>query len=235
MTATTDPTKAHPAQFSGIILEHIAPIIDGWDLPVHDPFAGTGVRLGRLCDSLHLPFTGTELEPEFIVDPRVLQGDSTEARSYPISFDRVTTDRLSYVIVTSPSYPNGMADHFRARDQSERHTYRQAIANIRGEDRELHEHNMGRYSARAGRKAMELHMDIARRCVAHWPDRAIVNVSDFIVAGEVFDYAQRWVELLEDDHGYEIVMNLAVATPRQRHGANGAARVDHETILVAVR
>jgi hypothetical protein len=53
-----------------------------WDLPVHDPFAGTGERLGALCDTLGLTFTGTEIEPEFARDRRVHAGDSAEAGTY---------------------------------------------------------------------------------------------------------------------------------------------------------
>ena len=49
------------------ILDAIAPVIADLGLPVHDPFAGTGERLGRLCDRLGLPFTGREIEPEFLV------------------------------------------------------------------------------------------------------------------------------------------------------------------------
>src|SRR5690606_14377285 len=96
-------------------------------------------RLGELCDRLGLVFTGTELEPEFIADPRVRPGDSTMAQTYPAH---------EHAVVTSPAYPNGMTDHFRARDASRRHTYRQALATVLGHDRPLHPNNMGRWGNR---------------------------------------------------------------------------------------
>src|SRR5687768_13659268 len=126
--------KRHPAQYSPEVIEAITPILAEWNAPVLDPFAGTGVRLGWLCDQLGLPYMGIEIEPEFIVDPRVVNGDAT---------DGFTASEWT-VIVTSPVYPNGIADHFKASDTKGRHTYRAALADIAGEDRELHPNNMGR-------------------------------------------------------------------------------------------
>jgi hypothetical protein len=215
----------HPAKFSDEILAVIAPLLRAQPLAVHDPFAGTGERLGKLCDQLGLPFTGTEIEPEFARDARVRGGDSTDPATYPRGY--------RYCVVTSPPYPNGMSDHFKASNLN-RHTYRQALAQILGHDRPLHPNNMGRYGIRYGEQQLRRHYEIARRCVQHWPDHVIVNVSDFIVAGEVHPVVDRWHELLED-RGYRIVETIPVETPRQRHGANGQARVDHEAVLVATR
>jgi hypothetical protein len=226
--------KHHPAQFSPEVIDILRHLLTYMaPLPVHDPFAGPGVRLGRLCDELDLIFTGTEIEPEFIVDPRVHEDDSTRAWSYPGTHPDQRPG--AFRIVTSPVYPNGMADHFNAQDDSKRHTYRQGLANINGYDRELHEANMGRYTARAGKKALTLHLDIAERCVRHWAAAkapVILNVSDFIVAGERFELVTQWWQLLQD-HGYTIVRSIEVQTRRQRHGANGDLRVDHETIVIA--
>ncbi len=218
-------SQHHPAQFSPEILDVIAPIVVKWGLPVHDPFAGPGARLGRLCDEHGLAFTGTEIEAPFIEDHRVQPGDSTMPLTYP---------GRPYAIVTSPAYPNGMADHFRARDDSERHTYRQARAAIVGDDAPLADNNMGRWGVRAGRRAFGRHMAIANRCVRWWPDRAIVNVSDFIMAGDRFPLVEHW-GLLLIRHGYVTEEMIPVVTRRQRNGANAEARVDHEVVLVAVR
>ena len=219
------PPDAHPAKWSKEILARIAPILRDWRLPVHDPFAGTGERLGHLCDQLGLVFTGTDIEPEFARDPRVRGGDSTEAGTYPSG---------TFCVVTSPAYPNGMSDHFKAGDGSRRHTYRQALATILGEDRPLHEHNMGRYGARYGQKALARHYAIAERCVAHWSERVLVNVSDFVAAGERHPVVGPWRRILEG-HGYEIIGEIPVATPRQRNAANAELRVDEEAVLVANR
>jgi hypothetical protein len=71
--------------------------------------------------------------------------------------------------------------------------------------------------------------------VRHWAAAkapVILNVSDFIVAGERFELVAQWWQLLQD-HGYTIVRSIEVQTRRQRHGANGDLRVDHETIVIA--
>lgn len=219
------PRSVHPARWSPAILDAIEPWLTKLGLAVHDPYAGTGERLGALCDRLGLTFTGTEIQPEFIVDLRVDPGDSTLPLTYPAT---------PFVIVTSPVYPSGMADHFRAQDGSKRHTYRQALAEIRGHDTELHPNNMGRWGVRRGRKAVERHFDLARRCIHHWSDDVIVNVSDFIYRHHVWALVDRWHDLLTE-FDYQLVDEIEVETPRQRNGANGDLRVDHETILVAHR
>lgn len=219
-----NPAKHHPAQYSREIIAAIGAALAVYDLPVHDPYAGTGIRLGQLCDQLGLEFTGTEIEPEFIVDPRVHQGDSTQIDSYP---------RRPFTICTSPSYANGMNDHFRAHDSSRRHTYRQAIANIRGEDRPLHDNNSGRYSIRAGQRSFARYTEISAATVAcWWPAPVILNVSDFITGGKVFPLVAYWQRLLTSNN-YHLVDPVHVPTRRQRHGANSSLRVDHETIIVA--
>lgn len=215
----------HPAKWSREILAAIAPTLKAWRLPVHDPFAGTGQRLGELCDALELPFTGTEIEPEFARDQRVTPGDSTDAATYPTG---------AYCVVTSPAYPNGMADHFKA-TSLDRNTYRQALAKRLGHDRPLHTNNMGRYGLRYGDRQLARHYSIARQCVRWWPDRAIVNIKDFFYKRtEIHPTVARWQQILTD-HDYLIVDEIPVKTPGQKKGANRDLRVDHEMVLVASR
>jgi hypothetical protein len=221
-----EPPDFHPAKWSPEILAVIAPVIRARRLPVHDPFAGTGDRLGQLCAQLGLTFTGTEIEPEFARDSRVRAGDSTDPATYP---------QHEYVIVTSPAYPNGMSDHFKASNVTGRHTYRQALTQTIGYDRPLHPNNMGRYGIRYGQHALDRHYDIARQCVQHWPDHVIVNVSDFIMRRtERVHVVDQWISILETA-GYTITEVIPITTPRQRHGANADARVDHEAVLIATR
>lgn len=217
-------TQHHPAQFSPEIVDAVRPIIDHYGLPVHDPFAGPGVRLGKLCDELKLKFSGTEIEPEFIVDQRVVAGDSTWCGSYPAG---------RHIIVTSPAYPNGMADHFNAKDGSDRHTYRQALTKITGEDRPLVFNNMGRHGVRAGATSATRHFDIARNALRCWlPAPVVLNVSDFIMGQRQYDLVADWRSLLLNA-GYTILYEHGVQTKRQRHGANAHLRASHEVILVA--
>lgn len=227
MKRSTPAEKAHPAQFNEQVLRVLESSLTKWGVHVHDPFAGPGVRLATLCDSLGLSYTGTEIEREFIVDRRVRNGDSTRARTYP----RLELDE--WCVATSPAYPNGVSDHFKAGTDTVRHTYRQAVADIRGEDRPLSDNNMGRWSLRSGQKSLHRHMEIAAASIRHWPDRCLVNVSDFIVAGEVHGYVNAWRRLLKAN-GYSVTQRK-VETPRLAHGENYQARVNAEAVLVAVR
>jgi hypothetical protein len=215
----------HPCRWTPAILDALEPWIVKLDLPVHDPFAGTGERLGQLCDQLGVAFTGTELEAEFIVDPRVRHGDSTHPDTYPTG---------PHVVVTSPVYPNGMTDHFHAQDDSRRHTYRQALAKTRGYDKPLHPNNMGQYGNRHRRSpaSEDQHFAIAERCVAHWPEWVLVNVKDVATTTYTVDVVARWQALLEA-HGYEVRELVEVSTPGQRHGANRGHRADSEAVIVA--
>lgn len=217
-------TVTHPSRFNTDVLDAMVPTLLGWDLPIHDPFAGTGERLGALATRLGLTFSGTEIEPEFIVDFRVVPGDATRAESYPF---------WRHCVVTSPVYPNGMADHFHAQDTSKRHTYRQALAETIGHDRELHGHNMGRYGPRGGKEAARAHWALASMAVLHWPDHVLVNVKDFIIAGTTYQVVNRW-RLLLQGAGYAIT-TINVPVRGQGFGANRDARVDYETILVGER
>lgn len=230
-TLAAVPDSHHPSRFSPRVLEVIQPYLRDLNLPVHDPFAGTGVRLGALCNELGLSFSGAEIEPEFIQDGRVRPGDSVEAEAYPWAANPAMADL--WCVVTSPVYPNGMTDHFLPQDDSIRKTYRIALSKILGYDRALHPNNMGQYGPRRGRHAAETHWLIARRAVIHWPNRAIVNVSDCIHNGEVYPVVRTWEEILEE-RGYDCY-TVRVTTPRMRFGKNRERRVGTEAVIVAER
>lgn len=223
MTKRPHPTEAHPSQYSPEVLTAIAPVLRRFQLPVHDPFAGTGVRLAALCDQLGLPYTGTELVAAFIADGRVNAGDSTDSRTYP---------EAPFVVCTSPVYPNGMADHFKASEPEGRHTYRQALHLIQGHDTPLNERNMGRYSVRRGSKSFETYAALAFEATTWWwPNPVVLNVSDFYVGDDVFPLVRFWRGLLSGI-GYMFAADIEIRTRRQRRGANGDRRVDHELVLV---
>lgn len=201
-------------------MDALGPLLEERGLPVHDPFAGTGERLGELCDSLGLTFTGTDLEDWPDRDPRVTLGDALDPRTYP---------QGARLIVTSPTYGNGMNDHHEARDPSRRHTYRAALG------RPLHENNTGRYGIRRGRRSMTRYWTMHAEAITHWHRLgwpAVVNVKAFIKDFEVYDLPERWAHTLAE-HGYRVTARLEVPCPGIRHGANHAARIDHEVILVA--
>jgi hypothetical protein len=226
----------HPAQYSAELLPHLARPLAAWGLAVHDPFAGPGFRLGALCDQLGLPFTGTEIVDTWVVgavnqrpgDPRVAPGDSTSPLTYPGG---------AYAICTSPTYPNGMADDFKAKDWERRNTYRHAEQRARGgvDPGKLHPRNTGRYGPRRGESSVARYWALMRAAVRHWPDRAVVNVKDVTVRRRLYQVVRPWVALLEE-HGYEIVDQVDVKTRGQREGANLHDQpVESEAVLTCER
>lgn len=200
---------------------------------VHDPFAGTGERLGRLADNQGWIFTGTEIEAEFIVDARVVEGNATHLTWYP--------DR-PFKVITSPVYPNGIADDFHATDRSERRTYRSALAKLVGHDKPLHPDNQGRWGYRGTplhAPARRMYWRVADLSVACWQqaecDEVFLNVSDFTVGKTVVEpVVAGWARTLEV-HGFTIVKAYPVLTRRYRNGANRNARVANEVVLHAIR
>src|SRR5262245_36940298 len=108
----------NPAVFSDAIIDNLHIIIPRcWPTitHLHDPYAGEGTKLGRLCDELGLEFSGGDLEKWKDRDERVVVANAINHSSYP------TTE---YAIVTSPTYNNGVNDHFLPREDSTRLTYR---------------------------------------------------------------------------------------------------------------
>lgn len=218
----------HPAPYSpeviAAIREHLEP-----GMHVHDPFAGEGLRLGALCDEMLCTFTGTEIEAPFILDSRVRHGDSTLIKHYPLP---------PFTIVTSPVYPNGIADDFNARDNSKRRTYRAARATIVGTDEPLHPNNQGKYGYRGQplwSPARAIYWALARQVVHCWrdADAAIVNVSDFFGPTHREPVVDGWTEILTEQ-GWD-VCPMPVETKRWRNGANRDARVEAEVLLLCSR
>lgn len=231
----------HPARFSKEIIDVMVEILQGYQsvTPIqhlHDPFAGTGERLWELAGRLEpRPWiTGTEIEPEFIVNPWIRVGDATDPTTYPTP---------PYVIITSPSYPNGIADHWEAKDDSRRNTYRAALKTILGYDRSLSINNLGRYGYRgtgslSSKRAK--YWQLADRCICNWSGATMVllNVSDFMWSKGGFDHIEpvvaSWRAIMEK-HGWEAKSVVPVGTPRLRYGTGSDKRVEVEKILVMSR
>ena len=229
MTETATPAK-HPAPFSPEIIDRLSTLIPR-GARIHDPYAGEGVRLGALADERGWTFSGTELEAPFIIDKRVVAGDATDPSTYPT---------VPYRIVTSPVYPNGVADHWKAADPSRRRTYRAARAAITGRDRPLADTNMGRYGHRGtgpnNPKRLE-YWRLARATVSCWQGAtvALVNVSDFMARGLIEPVVEQWAAVLAEVGRYDTITRHEVKTRRDRGSANADKRVEHEVILEARR
>jgi hypothetical protein len=217
---TTD--GKHPAPFTESIIDRLEVLIPKHippDRVIHDPFGGEGVRLGKLCDKLGYTFSGTDLENWRGGDERVIEGDATYAWSYPL---------VPYAVVTSPTYNNGCNDHFEAKDDSRRLTYRDRAGHA------LHDNNTGRWSGRSSKKAEAQYWKLTRKSVVHWPNIAIVNVKDSVRStwdGGIYPLVQLWTELLEE-FGYQVDAE-EVKCPGWRFGQNSDKRLQTESILVA--
>jgi hypothetical protein len=133
------------------------------------------------------------------------------------------------VVVTSPTYPNGVSDHWEPQERSQRYTYRTALGH------DLDPDNSGRYSIRKGAKALDLYWAIVRSAVQCWADRganALVNVKDFIHDGDVYKLADEWCDLLRSC-GYQVHHRVKIPVKGMRNGANREARLEYEEIIVA--
>jgi len=205
--------------------------------------------------------TGVELQPEWSgtmvsrldpIDTDTVQGDATDL---PADW----SGRFE-VVATSPCYGNRMADHHDAADQckhcagrgsfpapmvaggtpppepcrvckgsglSWRNTYAHALRRQGGD--------LVPGSAAGlqwGRAYRRLHADAIMemlRCTTEG-GLVLVNMSNHVRDGEEQLVVEWWVnELLV--RGCSIVEVRRVRTPRQRHGANGEARVDGEVVI----
>jgi hypothetical protein len=211
----------NPAPFSDEIVDALRILIPR-HVPkghvIHDPFAGDGVKLAELCDQLGYEFLGTDLEHWRGRDYRVIRGNSKDEGTYPAG---------PFVVATSPTYNNGVNDHFAPRETSRRLTYRVAAG------RPLHPDNTGRYSGRGSATAERVYWEITRAVVAHWPDLALVNVKDSYREDELYPFVKHWRTVLTD-HGYRVRAKM-VACPGWRFGTNGKSRAASEAILIASR
>lgn len=223
----------HPARFSKEIIECFRTLLGSTER-IHDPCAGTGERLGALADMIGIPFTGTEIESCYIVDRRVREGDSRKLTSYPSPLYAKTP----FTIVTSPVYANGMTDNHLPKDGSVRKTYRVAKIALSGDaTATLEPGNAAAYGYRQGRIAARKYWAINDAVVEKWipagATRALVNVKDFWMAGELVEHGQEWADCLIK-HGWELKAMHDIETPGMRYGENREARSPHEWVIEAV-
>jgi tRNA G10 N-methylase Trm11 len=210
-------TVTHPAKYSAPIMDLLTGLLadtDRYPGTILDPFAGTGRihQLGR--DDTH----GLELEPEWAdLHPRTYVGDATNTG---IAAGAIGT------ICTSPAYGNRMADQYAGDpSNSRRHTYRIALG------RPLTEGNGGALQWGPAYREMHRTVWIEAHRVLRPDGRLILNISDHIRAGKRVDVTE-WHTATLRDIGFSRQEYHRVETARQRHGANGAARVDHEAVVV---
>lgn len=203
----------HPCQYSPEVIEALRPHIHPKE-HIHDPFAGTGLRLGALCDELGAVYSGGDIEDWPDHDPRVALTDSTLSTSYPAD---------PFVVVTSPVYLNKrLADYANGPLPTTKTKGRRDYGISLG--RPLNAGNLARHTGKPNRADMywALHYD----AVARWGHCALVNVDLPISDG--------WCGLLTKA-GYEVRSVEAVHTRRYGGLDNAEKRAEHEVLIKAVR
>ena len=217
MVATTLPaTRRHPARYSDALLPVMARYLIGCRR-VLDPFGGVGgvFRLSAWLPGAELQ--AVEIEPEWAAaDPRITLGSALSLPWAAGYFDAVAT---------SPAYGNRMADHHDARDGSRRYTYRHALG------RPLHRDNAGSLQWGDGYRQFHRQAWAEARRVLRAGGLFVLNCKDHYRRGELQPVTAWHIAELER-LGFGLVDRVQVATPGQRHGANGERRVDFETVAV---
>jgi len=185
---------------------------------VLDPFAGTGrVHELRRLQPAVTQTVGVEIEIEWAKQSHgTVVGD---ALSLP--FNAATFD----TIVTSPCYGNRLADHHHAQDGSVRHSYTHDLGH------ELHPHNAG--TLHFGESYRRFHTSAWREVIrVLMPGgRLVLNASDFIRDHQRIPVTTFHRVALRG-LGLTVTREIPVAKRGLRFGANAAARVDHELVMV---
>lgn len=178
--------QTHPARFSKKVIAAIDKYLPAGSA-IHDPWAGTGQRLGELADKRGAVFTGTELEDCFILDHRVVQGNSIDRETYPLH---------PHVIVTAPCLPNSVSRNCKT---MKTYTYRAHKMARMGPEAGLGLDNMGRYYYHYNSYGSNFskYWDIAEKSVKQWKaPLAIVSLSDYTQEKKFVAFSNTWTDLM---------------------------------------
>lgn len=258
---TIEPNTDHPATYSAEVLPFIAGAMAQlaatgdtlWGAPrALDLFGGDGLKFHALGDAHDVETWATELEAEWAANhPRNLVADATRLPFADESFDLVTT---------SPCYGNRMADDHDAKDPCKTCEGNPGRATT-SEDwcpvckgtglsrRNTYKHRLGKpltkgtaanlrfVPGRRGNRYRRLHerawAEVHRVLRPYAP--FVLNVSNHLetVDGRVVEHrAVEWHLATALRLGFRLEAIHPIATRRQRQGANGDTRPDHEFVLV---
>ena len=203
----------HPCQYSPEVIDALRGLIQPGE-HIHDPFAGTGLRLAALCDELGAEYTGGDIEEWPGADHRVSLADATEYASYPLT---------TFTVATSPVYLNKrLADYANGPLPTTKIKGRRDYGISLG--RALHANNLARHTGKPGRAGA--YWRTHSEAVTWWNDRALVNVDSPIADG--------WVDVL-GAAGYQIEEVIRVLTQRYGGLNNADKRAEFEVLIVASR
>lgn len=259
MTTTTIERRGHCAKFSAPILAAITKWVTSVDTTgtwtILDPFAGVG-----LIHQVPGLTIANELEPEWAVQgaPRAVVGDATNL-PFPARSVRCLISSPSYANRMGDTYDGkgqckACAGHAidltgdecgrckgTGRDQSKRYTYTISLGR-KPHHRSTSTHRFDRTYRDLHRQAWD---EGARVLVPHDPAHPeaggylVLNISDHLrTVGPKHRRRQERVEVTAwhhqalTDRGFIYKAHLDIETARMRNGANHAARVDAEHLIV---
>jgi hypothetical protein len=222
-------TVRHPAPFSEVLLDYMVEMLKervGNNETIYDPMAGSGERLSDLAEMLGCQMAGSEIEPEFIVDQRVVARDCLDHEGrYP-------------VVVTSPAYGNRFADQYLGTpaEQMERATSGKTPR------RRSYAIALGRRCSDGSGAALQwgdnyrgLHYRILRHVVhSNMTDDGVflLNVASHFRASEYQHVAEWFLSVCVSHLGLPLIDYRFVPTPGFRDGQNREARVGGEHLFL---
>ena len=204
----------HPAKYTDVIVPVLAEYAQG-ATSILDPFAGTG-RIFWLHEYLPgVRIEGLEIEPDWETDPRTTIGDALNPPWGPNTFD---------AIVTSPTYGNRLADHYKAKDGSRRRSYRHSLG------RDLHPNNSGRLQW--GKKYRVFHVEAWGAILPLLTPGGVfvLNIADHIRNWKR-QYVSRWHFETLCAMGLTPERGRKVVTPGLRDGENRELRIGYEYVM----
>ena len=215
---------SHPAKFSVPILREIADVLGAEPRPtdqplcILDPFCGVGgVHILREWLPEIVETFGFELEPEWATQsPWTAIGNALDLPCKSKMFD---------VVVTSPTFGNRMADHFKATDDSKRITYTHQIG------RQLTEGNSGAMQWGDDYRVFHVQAWLEARRVLKPGGLLVIDIKNHIRGGEIQKVAE-WHLTTLFNMGFLLQEVRKVRCPGMGFGQNREARVEFEHLLI---
>jgi len=209
--------RKHPAKYTDNFLVTIADLLYGFE-NVLDPFAGTG----KIVMIKNWGFKGKIICNEIEKEWSIYKAD--EWHFGDAEKMNWASDSSISAICTSPTYGNRMADHFNARDESKRFTYKHFLG------KDLNDQNTGKMQW--GKKYRQKHLKIYKECFRVLKNKAlmIINVSDHIRNKKnvpVSDWHKKTILGL----GFTLRDVIKLSSPRMKFGEN-PNRANFENLFV---